>query len=287
MKPSQYCRNLCRQSKSNFVYAFRFLPNERRRALEAFYAFCTTVDAAVDCHDDKNEARELLLYWHREVANMYAGRPEHPVAAALAPSLTTFHVPRHYLDDIISGCEMDLDQTSYHAFPELEDYCYRVASCVGLVCLYIFGLTPNEQNLKTAIALGKALQLTNILRDIVHDHQLGRVYLPQEDFTRTGVTMADLVNGTNRYGTKELLTLEIRRARNFFAESFAGFPEDRKERRRWMAPLLIGKVYEQLLDRIEADPLAVMRERVTVSRWEKLKIIGRTVGGLYGFSPPL
>lgn len=283
MKPDRYCHDLCHQSRSNFVYSFCFLPCERRKALEAFYAFCATVDAAVDCHDDQNEARELLLYWHREVANMYTGRPEHPVAAALSPYLTTFHIPRHYVDDIISGCEMDLDQTTYAAFPELEEYCYRVASCVGLVCLYLFGLAPTERNLKTAITLGKALQLTNILRDIRHDHELGRIYLPQEDLTRTGVTITDLVQGSNQYGSRELLTLEIKRAQAFFTEAFAGFPEDRTELRRWMVPLLIGRVYERLLDRIEVNPLAVLSERMTISRWGKVKIVAATLNELYGW----
>ena len=284
MNAETCCRTLCRQSHSNFVYAFRFLRKQQRCALESFYAFCMTVDAAVDSVGDKDEARELLLYWRREVARMYGGRPEHPVAQALVPYLSKMHIPRHYLDDIISGCEMDVDQTEYASFPELEEYCYRVASCVGLVCMQIFGLEPTERNARTAIALGKALQLTNILRDIVHDQMLGRVYLPREDLQRSGVTKDQVEQRTNREGIGKVMELEIKRARVFFREAFSGFPDSRRERRRWLAPLLIGRVYERLLDKIEEHPLAVLEHTVTISRWEKIKIVGRTCGELYGLS---
>ncbi|MBI4211126.1 MAG: squalene/phytoene synthase family protein [Deltaproteobacteria bacterium] len=255
MNPQSYCENICKQSGSNFLYAALFLKPEQRQALHAFYAFCTTVDDAVDSPDSKDRAREYLAFWRLELDRMYVSEPEHQIGLALAPVLKSYGVPKTYLEEIINGCAMDLEKSTYANLSELELYCYRVASCVGLVCLYFFGIAATEQNQKAAIALGKALQITNILRDIKEDAERGRVYLPKGD--------------TN-------LETYIAIARDYFQKAKSLLPVDRPEKRKWFPALLMGGAYEALLNEIAKDPSKVYEWRIAISKLKKMWITLRT-----------
>ena len=164
--------------KTSFYYSFLVLPAPQRKAITAVFDFCRAVDDAVDLETDQERARDALVLWRREVGNVFEGRsPETPQGQALQPFVKPFHLPRPQFDALVDGVEMDASPRRYQTFEELEPYCHRVASAVGLMCAEIFGY--REQGvLDYARDLGVALQLTNILRDVGVDYRNGRLYLP-------------------------------------------------------------------------------------------------------------
>ncbi len=278
MTPSQVCHQICKKSGSNFVYSFYFLGSKKRHALETFYAFCRLVDDAVDLAPNEVEAKKNLEFWKKEVTAVYQGNPANPVSQVLVDIVKTFEIPKIYFEEILNGCEMDLVKKRYETFEELKTYCYRVASCVGLVCIHIFGVDINDKTKETAISLGIALQLTNILRDIAADLGRGRVYLPAEDLNRFGVAVSDL-GGSNpdNLNLIDLLYFEIERTRTYFKKAWGLFPKGSKERRKWVAAVIMGKFYEAILNKIAKNPLRVFREKVRLTTGEKIKITLRTL----------
>jgi len=282
MDPQQHCRRICRQSRSNFVKTFYVLPRHRRHGFEAFYAFCRLVDDAVDEAPTNDEARRQLDFWSNEIECLYADRPTHPVAAALAPVVKRFAIPRDYLDAILAGCRMDLEQMSYQSFEDLKKYCYRVASCVGLVCLHLFEVPLTVPTKQAAIDLGFAVQLTNIIRDIRPDLQRGRVYLPQEDLQLFNVPTEQLSEQhPSSARIIELIRFEMARARNFYDQAWQGFPNEGREKRQLIAATLMGKIYEKLHAKIVADPIRVLQEKISLTTWQKLGITREVFAGAY------
>lgn len=276
--PQAYCRQVCRDSHSNFVKTFYFMPPHRRRGFEAVYAFCRLVDDAVDEATSPDEAGTALSQWRQEVSDVYQGTAKHPVGQALEPVVRRFQIPREHFDAIMDGCEADILPKQYQTFAELKDYCYRVASCVGLIALHLFEAELDEQTQSAAIDLGIAVQLTNILRDIASDLKLDRVYLPLEDLTRFGLTSRELIphNGSSQK-IGQLLHYEIGRAKNYYHDAWAAFPKGGKEARPLMAAAMMGRIYEGILEKIEKDPLQIYQERIGLSRWKKLSIMTRTL----------
>lgn len=285
MTPNAYCRQVCKKSGSNFVLTFYLFGPRRRRALQAFYAFCRLVDDAVDQAGpsdqtaDRTKASAELQCWRKEVELLFEGRPRHVVCKALAPAVRDFKLKKKYFDEIIAGCEMDLTQKTYPTFEELEFYCYRVASCVGLICLKLFGVTVDGATERGAIALGKALQLTNILRDVAADLKRGRIYLPAEDLKKFGVGVEDLAARPKNLSVPndspalmELLYFEIERARAFFDTAWRAMPLFGREKRRMLAARLMGRFYEAILNKISRDPLVIFKEKVRLTAAEKIKI---------------
>src|SRR5579872_1054390 len=187
------CAEITRASSSNFYYAFMLLPAERRRALHAVYAFCRFIDDIAD-DESSSDARSLLTRWREEVDRVYGGVPTRAISRALADSARHFNIPREHFEEIIAGVEMDLTRKRYAGFKELRLYCYRVASAVGLICIEIFGYT-NPAARVYAERLGIAFQLTNILRDVKEDAARNRIYLPQDDLARFGVTEDEILRG--------------------------------------------------------------------------------------------
>jgi len=186
MTPDQYCQEKTAASGSSFYYSFLFLPKDKRRAITALYAFCREVDDVVDECSDEQVARTTLNWWRGQVAEIYAGKPQHPVAIALVPVVKQFNLAQEHLLEIIDGMEMDLDQPRYADFKSLQLYCYRVASVVGLLSVEIFGYS-NRQTLKYAHDLGIAFQLTNIIRDVGEDARRNRIYLPMDEMQQFNV----------------------------------------------------------------------------------------------------
>ena len=266
-----------RRSRSNFFFAFLTLPRPRRDALYAVYAFCRTVDDIADLGSDPEAQRDGLARWRADVARCYdGGTPEHPIARQLAGAVRDFHLPRAALEAIIEGCEMDLARVSYATAAELEPYCYRVASAVGLCCIEIFGYTdPRARDY--AVRLGMALQLTNIIRDVGADAAAGRVYVPQEDLVRFGVTGDDLRAG--RYGEAfvALMQHQAARARRFYAAARAAFPA--VDARSLVPAEIMGRIYYALLQEIEARRFRVFGERVTLPARRKAAIAVRCWAG--------
>ena len=204
MTPEQYCEDRTKQSGSSFYYSFMFLPKEKRLAITALYAFCREVDDVVDECSDAGVARTTLTWWRMQVADIYDGKPQHPVAQALVPIVRKFNIAQEHLQEIIDGMEMDLDQPRYSDFKSLQLYCYRVASVVGLLAAEIFGYT-DRQTQKYAHDLGIAFQLTNIIRDVGEDARRGRIYLPMDELQQFGVTASDILNANETENFQKLM----------------------------------------------------------------------------------
>ena len=266
-----------RKSRSNFFFAFLALPRHRRDALYAVYAFCRTVDDIADLGTDPIVQRAELARWRAELARCYdGGAVEHPIARQLATAVREFRLPRPALEAIIEGCEMDLAHATYETAEDLEPYCYRVASAVGLCCIEIFGYTDPRAR-QYAVSLGMALQLTNIIRDVGADARNGRVYVPQADLRRFGVTNDDLRAG--RYGERfvALMTHQAARARTFYADARAAFPS--VDARSLVPAEIMGRIYYALLEEIEARRFRVFDERVTLPARRKAAIALRCWAG--------
>lgn len=269
MNATEFCSTLTRKSRSNFYYAFLFLPRPQREAIYAVYAFCRIVDDVVDLGRDPEVQRKELAHWRREVARCFEGTPEEPVAQHLSQVVRAYPIPRAALEEIINGVEMDLERSAYGTFEELYPYCYRVAGAVGLCCIEIFGYTdPRARDY--AVNLGVALQLTNILRDLQPDAQRGRIYVPQADLRRFGVTPEDLRLGRYTPAFVELMEVEARRARSFYRRAWEVLPE--ADARRLFAAEIMGHIYFALLKTIEARRYRVFDGRISVPLPTKLAI---------------
>ncbi|MBK9019149.1 MAG: presqualene diphosphate synthase HpnD [Sulfuritalea sp.] len=273
MTPDQYCQERAAASGSSFYYSFLFLEPRRRQAITALYAFCREVDDVVDECPDPVVSRSKLAWWRNEVAALYEGRASHPVTQALTTSLKHFFLPQEQLLEIIEGMEMDLEQVRYADFKALHLYCYRVASVVGLLAAEIFGYRE-RQTLKYAHDLGLAFQLTNIIRDVGEDARRGRVYLPQDELARFGVTEADLVAASYGDNFRELMKFQVERARATYKQAFAQLPAaDRKAQR---AGLIMAAIYQATLDEIVRDDFRVLHQRISLPPLRKLWLAGKT-----------
>jgi phytoene synthase len=269
MNPARFVSRLTRKSRSNFFYAFLCLPKPQREALYAVYAFCRIVDDAVDVGEDQAAKRKELDRWRAEIAQVFEGSPEHPAAQRLQEAVKLFPIPREALNEIIAGVEMDLDRSTYRTFEELYPYCYRVASAVGLCCIEIFGYSDVRAR-EYAVSLGVALQLTNIMRDVQPDARAGRVYLPQEDLERFGVTSDDLAVGRYTPEFLRLMEYEAARARACYERAWAALP--RSDEHRLFAAEIMGRTYFALLETIERRRFQVFGVRVSVPTSRKLGI---------------
>jgi phytoene synthase len=273
MSPDEYCQQKTVQSGSSFYYSFLFLAPERRRAITALYAFCREVDDTVDDCTDQSVARIKLAWWRSEVAAMYGGTPTHPVMLALQPHLAVYQLKQEHLQAIIDGMEMDLDQTRYLDYANLQRYCWHVASVVGILSASIFGAT-NPRTLEYAEKLGLAFQLTNIIRDVGEDARKGRIYLPVNELQQFGVTAADLLNARHSDSFEALMRFQVARAQKVYDEAFALLP---KEDRRAQRPgLMMAAIYRTLLDEIERDNYHVLTQRISLTPLRKLWLAWKT-----------
>ncbi len=276
MTPDEYCRQKAVHSGSSFYYSFLFLPAERRRAITALYAFCREVDDVVDEVADPSVARTKLAWWRREVAQAFAGTPQHPVAQALVPVIRRFALPEAHLQTVLDGMAMDLEQVRYVDFDALELYCHRVAGVVGLMSAEIFGYS-DPRTKGYARDLGIAFQLTNICRDVGEDARRGRIYLPQEDLQRFGVTPSALLRGEYSKGFRELMAFEIDRTQQWYRRALAQLPaQDRVPQR---TGLTMAAIYRTLLGEIARDGYRVLDRRTSLTPMRKLWIAWKTSRG--------
>lgn len=273
MTPDEYCQEKAAASGSSFYYAFLFLPRERRRAITALYAFCREVDDVVDEAADAQVAATKLAWWRAELAELFAGRPQHPVTRALLPFVERFSLSRKSLEEIIQGMEMDLQQSRYLDWPALETYCYRVAGVVGLLAARIFGYS-DERTLEYARKLGIAFQLTNIVRDVGEDARKNRIYLPMEDLRRFGVPASDILQARMSEAFRNLMGFEAARARDYYAQAMAALPA--VDRRAQRPGLIMAAIYRALLSEIERDGFPVLEQRTSLTPLRKLFIAWKT-----------
>ncbi len=273
MTPDDYCQQRAAASGSSFYYSFRFLEAPRRQAITALYAFCREVDDVVDECPDPVLARTKLAWWRTEVAALYAGTPSHPVMQALAQSLSRFALPQEQLLEIIDGMEMDLDQARYADFKALQLYCYRVASVVGLLAAEIFGYR-DRRTLRYAHDLGLAFQLTNIIRDVGEDARRGRIYLPQDELQRFGVSEDDLLHARYSDAFRALMAFQVERAQATYTQALDALPAvDRKPQR---AGLIMAAIYRATLDEIVRDGCRVLDRRISLTPLRKVWLAGTT-----------
>ena len=273
MTPDQYCQQKAAASGSSFYYSFLFLPAERRRAITALYAFCREVDDAVDEASEPQRAAVKLAWWRAEVANLFAGSPQHPVTKALQPFVEKYGISQDKLGEIITGMEMDLTQTRYLDWPGLERYCYHVAGVVGILAAGIFGYR-DARTLEYAQSLGIAFQLTNIIRDVGEDARKNRIYLPMADLKEHGVPAADILQARESDAFRGLMRFEAERAKQHYAQAMQSLPaEDRKAQR---PGLIMAAIYRTLLDEIERDGFRVLAQRTSLTPIRKFFIATKT-----------
>ncbi len=263
--PELDAHQVVRSSKSNFVLSFLALPRDRREGISHFYALSRVIDDAVDDHGPV-EAEQLLNFWREEISLCYGGTPTHPVTLAMQKTIRQFDIPQRNLELLIEGCEMDLKKNRYANFEELFEYCYRVAGVIGLVCMKIFGLDGGKPK-AAAVDLGLALQLTNILRDIKVDAELGRIYLPQDEIKRFGLEEADLLSGQMQSKLVPLLKFQEERAQGYFDKAFADMKQ--LPRKPLIAAWIMGKTYHKILQKIRKQGYDVFTKPIKVSKLGK------------------
>ena len=267
MTPDQYCQDKASKSGSSFYYSFLFLPEIKRRAITALYAFCREVDDVVDETHDASVAHIKLQWWRDEISRLFAGQPQHPVTKALQPRLSQFNLQEDYFMEIIDGMQMDLDYNHYQSFKDLALYCYRAASVVGLLSVEIFGY-KDRQTLRYAHDLGMAFQLTNILRDVREDAQRGRIYIPADEMAAFNVTADDLLKSQAPDNIKALFKKQADRAREFYQKAYNELPESDRYNQR--SGLIMAAIYQSLLDEIENDGFRVLEHRIKLTPIRKI-----------------
>jgi 15-cis-phytoene synthase len=265
---------------TSFYYSFLVLPAAKRQAIVAVWDFCRAVDDAVD-EAPEGERETQVREWREELARCFdGGSPKTPQGRALQPLIPQFNLPRSAFEALIEGVEMDLHTSRYATFADLYEYCIRVASAVGLMCVEIFGC-KHPASRQYAIDLGVALQLTNILRDVPGDLERGRVYIPLEDMSRFGCHEGDLGaeimhagHGVQSAAVRKLLAFQAERAREYYRRADTVLP--RSDARRLVAARIMGAIYRGILRRIEAANYDVFSRVIRVTRPRRALIAATT-----------
>ena len=256
------------QHSKSFYLASGLLPEEKRAAVRALYAFCRTVDDIVD--ESLDAERESQLDYWRAMVETSRFTDQDRIAVAWADTLTRYHIPRHYALQLIDGVARDLFQSRYQTFADLATYCYGVASTVGLMSMYIIGFAANEA-VPYAIKLGVALQMTNILRDIGEDYRNGRLYLPREELIFYGIHESDIAAGRVTENWRQFMRFQIERTRQLYRESWPGVKM--LEREGQLAVGAASMFYQGILDQIEKSGYDVFTRRASLSAWGKVRRI--------------
>lgn len=280
------CRGITRTAAKNFYYAFLVLPRRKREALCAVYAFMRRCD---DIADDESlslpERRQKLDAWLDALHRAQQGQPtDDAILLALTDAQRRFGIPAGLLDELAQGTAMDVEageseslppsglSVHYNTFEELQRYCYRVASVVGLVCIHVFGYRdPDAEPL--AERCGLAFQLTNIIRDVKEDASVGRVYIPEEDLARFGLTISDLTNAADPARLRPLLAFEAERARESYTagDELIPYISEDSQPALWV----LVNIYRNLLGKIAAKQYDVFTAKVSLSRWEKTRVLAK------------
>ncbi len=267
---------ITRRSASNLALAFILLPKAKRQAMAVLYALCREVDDVADDESVPAETRARQLQsWRADLQTAYAGgQPRFAVVRELQPLLKQFDLKFEHFDDLIRGVEMDLHTNRYESMEALEKYCYRVASVVGLLSIEIFGYKDGRCR-DYAVALGKALQLTNILRDVKNDAERGRIYLPLDLMRKFAVTETEILQGVFSSRYQQLAEAVAGRARELYAQAGSALPL--ADKRSMVAAELMGSVYWRLLRKLERQHFDVFGSSTTgLSKAQKIFLILRT-----------
>lgn len=263
----QYCKQITRINSRTFFMASSLLSPDKRQAVHALYTFCRSTDDLVDKAVQTTGLETLMANWRARLVSHHPSAHD-PVPLAWADAQRRYGIPRGYADQLIEGITRDIRQNRYESFAELTEYCYSVASTVGLMAMHIIGFRTKEA-LPYAVKLGIALQLTNILRDVGADWRAGRLYLPLEEMAEYGVKEEDIAEGRINDKWRAFMRFQIRRARGLYDEARPGIqmldPDGR------FAIAAAAELYRAILERIEANDYDVMRQRASVSAWGKFR----------------
>lgn len=266
------CAQITRDASTNFYYAFLTLPEEKRRAIYATYAFCRLCDDIVDEPDRAGDPATELAQVREKLGEAYEGAESGAIWTALADSQKRFGIGKSHFAAVIEGCEMDLTRSRYETFDDLADYCMKVASAVGLVCIEVCGY-EDQIAVQHAVDLGIAMQLTNVIRDVAEDVANGRIYLPLDEIKRFGYSEQELIDGTVNESFRNLIQFQVGRAREYFERGNKLFPL--LDRRSRACPQAMAEVYMSILDKIEDANFDVMTSRVRLSKRAKFTLAAR------------
>lgn len=259
-----------KQASTNFYYAFKTLPEEKRNAVYAGYAFCRLADDIVDDEEYAQTAELDLANLRSKLERAYAGDVEGEMWIALSDAVQKYPIKKQHLLDVVDGCEMDLRGAQYDTFDDLLVYCHRVASATGLALIEVFGYS-DDTAVEYAQDLGVALQLTNILRDVREDYERGRVYIPREDLIRFNVSTEDLALESPTPEFKQLMKFQVERARKYLLSGSRVIQY--LDRRSALCPSAMMRVYKGLLDQIEKSDFDVLGKRPSLSKLEKIRLL--------------
>jgi phytoene synthase len=263
---------ITKRSNTSFYYSFSLLPKQKREAIHAVYAFCRYTDDIVDEGTDEKSKFVLLRKWRLELGRALAGKSTYPLLNQLNTVARKFNIPVDHFYELIKGMELDLSKTRYETFEELREYCYLVASSVGLICRQIFGY-KNDTTRDYAINLGIALQLTNILRDVAEDARRGRIYLPREDLARFGCTEEDILCCRYTPEFVNLMRFECQRASGYFDSARDALRNE--DKRTFFAARIMWSIYAHTLRSIMRSNYNVFERRISISKLMKLLITFR------------
>lgn len=263
-------REIAKKSKSSFYYAFNLLPAVQRDAMNTVYAFCRETDDIVDEGTVADDLKfEKLRKWRIELEKSLNGHSEYPLINKLSKTIQHFNIPLEPFFDLLKGMEMDLQQKRYVTFNDLQTYCYRVASTVGLMCIEIFGYRhPSAKDF--AVNLGIALQLTNILRDIKKDAEKGRIYLPKEDLEKFNYQESDIFNNTYNENFQKMMQYQVERAREYFNVATASL--NREDKKAMFAARAMQHIYYRMLNKIVDADYDVYHNKIKISTVNKVGI---------------
>lgn len=263
-------KEIAKESRSSFYYAFNLLPAEKREAMNTVYAFCRKTDDIVDVESESDDLKSERLYkWRTELEKSLRGHSEYQLLNKLGKTINQFNIPLDPFFDLLQGMEMDLQKKRYLTFDDLQLYCYRVASTVGLMCIEIFGYKHKSAK-DFAVNLGIALQLTNILRDVKKDSLLGRIYLPQEDLEKYGYPEYEFLNQTYNENFKSLMQYQVSRAEKYFKLATDALNLDDKY--SMFAARAMQHIYHKILEKIVIANYNVYQKNIKVNNIEKVGI---------------
>jgi len=267
---SESAKEISKKSKSSFYYAFNLLPEDKRDAMNTVYAFCRKTDDIVDENSDSTDLKyEKLRKWRIEFEKSFSGHSEFALLNKLGTTISNFNIPLDPFFELIKGMEMDLQKDRYKSFDDLQLYCYRVASTVGLMCIEIFGY-KHPSTKQFAVDLGIALQMTNILRDIGKDAKNGRIYLPQEDLIRFNYSEQEIMSLVYNDNFRDLMIYESSRAKQYFNSATANLDLD--DKKTMFAARAMQHIYYKMLENIIAADYDVFNNEIKVSKFEKVGI---------------
>ncbi len=262
-----HCDKISRTQAANFYPAFRVLPTPQKKSMCALYAFLRIADDLSDEPGALEQKQKALADWRQGLEGALSGTYTHPIHPALHHTVEKYAIPPEYLHAAVDGVEMDLQRVNYNTFKELQNYCFHVASVVGLSCIHIWGFR-DESAKEYAILAGIAFQLTNILRDLGEDAARGRIYLPAEDLQRFGYDREQLLRGDCNRHFKEMMEFQVSRARDYYQQAWPLVPMLSPPGRAVF--LVMARTYRSLLDAMEKQDYDVFTKRVRLSRWQKL-----------------